>query len=642
MSPFLILTPRLLDHLSGGHNGEPSQEFLITLTVFGMLVLLGIEARRNTAPQVNWQGKHRWLLLATASFALWSAASLFWTADVGATLDHTVLWLNYTAVIFVGRIVLRRRSVLGLIAALMTAGLAVALFHFAQYWLSGKGRPLPSPIYANLGVTPELLVTILPLLFVVQLTIRRSVLAWIVLAVAAVVWMGSLSTYQRAPILALLMAIGLLALGLLTKWIVPRNKLRLAALVSVLILTGSFQMSLPAKVQDPLGKQTGKEFVVKQIKGIREMEVDTSSRLQFWGTALEMALAHPVLGIGAGAYKTGYVTYRRVANTHPYWGRVKDFSQLEGMDYVYRAHNEWMEILGELGCTGLVLIGTVVLALGGLLWKVPLQQQWLAVGVGAGSLAFFVSSSLTSYSFRWVPCGFTFFLLITLILPLHRKRASENTTAPAPSLHYTQWATAAFTLFILLGVTRTGQVMVGQLYQFQAQVAFDQEQGIALYQKALTIDPHNFSASAELGSLFYRSNRPQEAINHLEFGVRHGINNVSHHALLSFAYAQIGQPTRAREALQQAAEAYPGTIFARVLYAEALTKEGNLQAANDQRVAMRAINAEVAEVWELILQQGVKAASLAANQQRLPHPAKLEPKIGLSVIQERERIAQMR
>jgi hypothetical protein len=636
--PLLILTPRWLDHLSGGHNGEPSQEFVITLVMFGMLILLGVEARRNPALRVYRDGQSIWLLLAIASIALWSAASLWWTTDVGATQDHTVLWLNYTALILVGRLVLRRRSMMGLSALLLTAGCAVALFHFAQYWQAGTGRPLASPIYANLGVTPEILVTLLPLFFGVHLTVRRPGLAWGSLLMTAVVWIGSLSTYQRAPLLASCMALSLLALGLFAKWIVPRTRLRVVALAITLILTGSFQMSLPAKVQDPLGQQTGKEFVVQQIKGIRTMEVDTSSRLQFWATALEMALAHPVLGVGAGAYKTNYVAYRRVANAHPYWGRVKDFSQLEGMDYVYRAHNEFMEILGELGFPGLLLMSALVFVLTRLLWLTPRPQRWLAVSVGAGALAFFVSSGFTSYSFRWIPCGFTFFLLMTLIIPAQRTAARRANIVL--SLRYGRGVVLAGTLLLFLGVARTGQVMWSQSHQLQAQAALEDERRLTLYQKALAIDPYNFSASAEFGSLLYRSNRPQEAIAYLEAGVRHGINNISQHALLAFAYAQSGQPARSCEILQRVVEAYPGTLFARALYAEALTKEGNLSGAQEQRAVMHAINAGEAEVWQLILQHGLKTATLTAHQQKLPHPATLQPKIGLGVLQERQRLAQ--
>ena len=382
--PLLVLTPRLLDHPSGGHNGEPSQEFAITLALFGLLGLLAVEARHNANLQFSWRGRNAWLLLAAAAFTLWSAASVLWTADMGATQDHTVLWLSYTTLLFIGRIVLRKRSVIGLATMLVTTGLGIALFRLMQYWFISGDRALASALYLNLGVEPELLVTILPLVLVIQLTVRRPIIALICLLIAALMWMGSLSTYQRTPILALLVTSFCLAVGLMLRWGHLRSPLRLVMLGIVLCVASGVQFSLPSKIQgwNPVADESGKDFVIKQVKGIRAMEMDTSSRLQFWGAGLKMTLAHPLLGVGAGAYKTTYLQYRRSANAHPFWGRTKDYSQVEGTESTYRLHNEFVQVLSELGAVGLVLLAGLLLVLAGLLWHSPLPQRWLAWSVG--------------------------------------------------------------------------------------------------------------------------------------------------------------------------------------------------------------------------------------------------------------------
>ncbi len=430
----------------------------------------------------------------------------------------------------------------------------------------------------------------------------------------------------------MMLSLGLLTVGVLTKWVQARSKWRFVALCGALLLSSSWQMSLPSK-QDSQGRQNGSEFVRKQVEGIRELETDTSSRLQFWGTALEMARAHPLLGIGAGSYKSNYLTYRGIANQHPLWGNIKDFSQTEGAACVYRTHNEYLEILSELGLTGIVLLGAMLVALAGSIWKTSQQQRWLAVGVGICAVAFLLSSSLTSYSFRWVPCGAMFFLLASLVLPMTRPSATDSISAR-------RWIPAICALLLFCGIARTGQVLLSEHYQYQAQQQTneDQVQSIALYQKALAIDPYNFSASAGLGTMFYRRNSPALAIGYLERGRQHGVNDLSTLTMLSFAYAQTGQQQQAREVLQTTVSAYPGTILTRLLYAEALAREGNPQAANEQRAMVRAIKANDAEVWELILQQGFKAAALTANQQKLPHPAKLQPQNGVGLLQERERL----
>ncbi len=638
--PLLVLTPRLLDHPSGGHNGEPSQEFAITLVLFALLGLLAVEARHNANLRFSWRGRNAWLLLASAFFTLWSAASLLWTADVSATQDHTILWLSYTTLLFIGRIVLRKRSLIGLATMLVLTGLLVALFRLLQYWFTSGDRAVASAIYLNLGVEPELLVTILPLVLVLQLTVRRQSIALICLFIAAIMWMGSLSTYQRTPIIALLVTSLCLAVGLLLRWGRLRNPLRLVILGVVLCVASGLQLSLPSKIQgwNPVPAESGKDFVVKQVKGIRTMEMDTSSRLQFWGAGIEMVLAHPLLGVGAGAYKTTYLQYRRSANAHPFWGRTKDYSQVEGTESTYRPHNEFVEVVGELGVIGFVLLAGLLLVLAVLLWHLPPPQRWLALSVGTGVAAFLVSSSLSSFSFRWIPCGFTFFLLVALVLPMTQNIAAVR--REKVPLRFGYGAVAGLVLLGLLSVARTSQVMLSQYYELQGRVAeaVDQEQSEQLYQKALAIDPHNFSASAHIGALLYRAKRPREAVAPLERGLRYGVNNINQQALLSFAYAQSGDRTRAREVLQEATEAYPDSLFIRALYVEALERDGKISVANEQRAVLQAINTEEAEVWERIIRHGIKAATLAANERKLTHPANLLPKNGLGALQERERL----
>ncbi len=635
--PLLVLMPRLLDHPRGGHNGEASQEFAVTLALLALLGILIFEARHNANLQFSWRGRNALLLLSAALFTLWSALSLLWTTDVGATQDHTVLWLSYTILLFMGRIVLRKRSLMGLAAMLVTTGLLLALFRLAQYWLSSGQRSLASALYLNLGVEPELLVTILPLVLVIQLTVRRASVALLCLMSAVLMWMGSLSTYQRTPILALLAIAVCLGTGLLLRWGQLRSPLRLVTLGLVLCVASFVQLSLPSKIQgwSPVPNESGKDFVVKQVKGIRTMEMDTSSRLQFWGAGIKMALAHPLQGVGAGAYKTAYLQYRRSANDHPFWGRPKDYSQVEGIESTYRAHNEFVEVLSELGVVGLTLLTVLLMVLAIMLWRSPWPQRWLALSIGTGVIAFLLSSSLSSFSFRWIPCGLIFFLLVALLLPMTRKPVVVR-----HSFQFGYGAIAGLIFLALLSLARTSQVIGGEYYELQGQAAtvFDPQESERLYQKALALDPHNFSASAHLGELLYRAKRPQEAVIPLAQGLHYGVNHIEQQALLSFACSQSGDQARAQQVLQEACAAYPDSLFLRALYVEALERTGESAAAQEQRTVMRAMNAEETEIWERIIRFGVKATAVVAREKNLIHPANLLPKNGLSTLLERERL----
>lgn len=121
-------------------------------------------------------------------------------------------------------------------------------------------------------------------------------------------------------------------------------------------------------------------------------------------------------------------------------------------------------------------------------------------------------------------------------------------------------------------------------------------------------------------------------------GLHYGVNHIQQQALLSFAYAQSGDWTRAREVLQAATEAYPDSLFMRALYVEALEREGQNAAAQEQRAVMQALNTEEAAVWEYVIRSGIKSATTVALEKNLIHPAKLLPKNGLGVLLERERL----
>ncbi len=72
-----------------------------------------------------------------------------------------------------------------------------------------------------------------------------------------------------------------------------------------------------------------------------------SDRIYYLGSAFDMWFSHPVGGVGAGAY----------GDIHPeYQQRVVSAST--------SAHNEYVQILAELGLAGVVLLATVLLSLG--------------------------------------------------------------------------------------------------------------------------------------------------------------------------------------------------------------------------------------------------------------------------------------
>lgn len=77
--------------------------------------------------------------------------------------------------------------------------------------------------------------------------------------------------------------------------------------------------------------------------GGEDLDESAQNRLWAWETGLNMALAHPLNGVGIGTFEANYFFY-----TEHWLGR----------DYV--AHSTWFQVLGETGFPGLLLYATMI------------------------------------------------------------------------------------------------------------------------------------------------------------------------------------------------------------------------------------------------------------------------------------------
>jgi O-antigen ligase len=84
-------------------------------------------------------------------------------------------------------------------------------------------------------------------------------------------------------------------------------------------------------------------------------------RLLMWNTTLEMAAAHPIIGIGTGTFGAQYQPYRAVV-----FDRLADPAAVypareHGYDEAGHAHNDWLQVAAENGVVGLGLFAGMVL-----------------------------------------------------------------------------------------------------------------------------------------------------------------------------------------------------------------------------------------------------------------------------------------
>ena len=81
-----------------------------------------------------------------------------------------------------------------------------------------------------------------------------------------------------------------------------------------------------------------------------------SKRLDIWVTSWNMAVEHPLTGVGSKAFNHAYEDFK---------SEEDPFNPVDGVGGAYHAHHPWFSILAETGFTGVLgLIGIVVLMFG--------------------------------------------------------------------------------------------------------------------------------------------------------------------------------------------------------------------------------------------------------------------------------------
>jgi O-antigen ligase len=139
---------------------------------------------------------------------------------------------------------------------------------------------------------------------------------------------------------------------------IPRNTRRgiilFGSIVGLLVLFWSLGV-LPRSVVERLENSTQEFFAFEDVRGvdITPENYAVAERLAHWQAALNMATAHPWLGVGLGNYEVVYPIYRLLNWQEP----------------LGHAHNFYLNILAEAGIIGLLVYGKVWVVIISLTWR---------------------------------------------------------------------------------------------------------------------------------------------------------------------------------------------------------------------------------------------------------------------------------
>lgn len=618
------------------------QELAFAAVLVGTFGLLITRLDKLRTSIVHPNLPHPSLLISLVLFAVWIAASILWAANPYSATHHAFTWGAY--LLFFGLlhfVAARPRAMRASFYALATVVWILSLSCLIE-WLGGDAlsdhsfRANLKPTFRGFSGFGETMAVAAPIFGALALSVRKPRQAVLCGATSLAAWLVVLQAYQRAPILGAVAGLVVLGVGLVFfKGCRPRSLQRVGVLLAGLIVVAFLQLVVFAVTPgEPL-------TALERLKTTSTEEANTKVRLLYWGVGLEMFREHPLLGVGANNYEVAFPTAReQFAATHP-------ASSLLGMNeqlLTQYAHNEYIQILAELGIVGIVLFSAFCLLLARTLWGALRHSRnpLLALGAGAGLVAFFLSSAASAFSFRWFGGGLMCFFAAALVSHLSKASSAtgqaDSAVVSEPSPFHRAVPAAAFGFAVIMLIGAGMQAMNGVTHAW-AQTSTTPSQAERLYRQSLRFNPFDAASHFDFGSLLYQQRRYDEAVYHLQYAVGHGFNTSTSYAVLAAAQEELGDIAASERTLAIAAKAYPRSVFILVRHAAALNRLGKSEEAEKQFSQALAVDARAARGWYQLINFDIDAAlSAAQKDSSLAKPGELKPQTAIYlVLKENER-----
>lgn len=606
--PMALATPYLPGLPRPSPSGLPwRQEILIAILLSATLALLTRRARDFKTISLNINRTEIFWLIPAIAFALWNAASVTWAVYKYSAAHQAFAWGTYLLFFaLVRRVATHPRLLRASLVSLAALIWLLSLSCMVEFWgtLSAEATRT-STQFRYFGGFGEVVAVVIPLFATLALRLRRSKQAAFCGATAVVAWLAMLQALERAPIISASIALLMLAIAAtVLKQYRPRSLWRVVLLVAALSSATLLQVAPSTLTQ-------GRSSAFTRLQSTAASEPNTRVRLLFWGIGLEMFRAHTLMGVGANNYEIAYPQARaEFSKAHAGSSLITMHEEMS----VERAHNEYVQILSELGVIGFALFAAFCAALTCMVWRaVRRSRSPLALGSACSMLAFAVSSGASSFSFRWMGSSLLFFFAVALVShyaanATHRDEKINLTTFPARLVTMSGFV-LALVIFCAVAVQATNSVLLGL-----AQRSNSQSDSRRLHQMALSFNPYDAATNFSYGILLYEGSCASDALPHLRYSVARGLNTSGCYALLASAETEAGENASAERTLADAASVYPRSVFLRVRHATALAEVGRMEEAQREYTVALALDERAARGWWQLINFGINAARDAAQK----------------------------
>lgn len=605
--PLILLAP----YVPGLPRPSPSgltwrQEILAALLFSITLGILAVRVRPGSQPELKAGRNRLFLIIPLLLFVAWSGASTIWAANPYPALHHTFVWGAYLLfLVLAEQVALRPR----LLSASVTALGVVILIISLSCIIGSLATPLS--LFRNNGLG-EPLAIIVPLFIALSLQIRRRGAAIFCGLTALAAWLAMLQMFERTPFIATTAGMMLLTLFALA---LPRfrpQSLRRAVILLIAFASTFFLQTVSTQFVKGAGAPV--PHLISRLKETSADDLNSRARFLFWGAALEMLRERPVTGIGADNYDVAFADARaRFSARNP----DSPLVEINEGFLAVRAHNEYLQILSELGIVGFFLFLSFAAAL---IWAafraLRRARSPLVPGAIASLTTFAISSGASSVSFRWMGSGLVFFFAAALVLRFATLETEIIKTASigrAPL--FMRRATVIAFAFSLVMLFAMGAQSINVVMNGAAQASALPVEAESRFRSALFWNPFDAAAHFNYGMWLQTQGRAKEAVQHIRYGVENGINTSVCYIYLASAEAESGDMAASERTIARAIEVYPRSVFLRIRHAAALASLGRMQDAQAEYTKALAFNGPAARSWWQFICFGKEAASAAARKE---------------------------
>lgn len=613
-----------------GFPWKPELAASIILLHFFTFYLLKSRNLRISIPNV----KTLWILAPFTVFVLWSGVSALWAESVSGVLHHTLVWAVYLIffVVFTNFVSDRKFLTISVFSLLTVIGIISILCVF-EFLFSAV---INETFGFRYGRYAEIFAAVFPLFFSFSLRLKGKHLS-AVSVIGVCVWLGILFALSRTAFFSAILGFSIFfAFRLFSKTGAAENK-RMILAASVIVFLTLFAQFVGFRSE-------GESSVFSRLNNPGENADNTVSkniRFLFWGTAKEMIAANPALGVGADNFALKFDDYRVKFSARE---ENKETARQDENALPERAHNEYLQILAELGIVGGMIFLTLIFGIVKLSFT-EIKQSFLQRSsildhaAAAGIVAFLFNSLFSSFSFRLMQNGLVFFFLLALLL---RKQFIQNLDEKSSAFQFspriqTTFASVAILLCLSLTVY-SGLKATSQYLVYKGERTIEFEDSKIYFETAELLDPANPSPNFSFALRLMQENYYRESAAEFQKAIDKGLYNSIVYSHLTTAQVLAGDFQEAKKTLARACEIYPHSVFLRIRYSVILKENNNFTEAEKQLEIAKSLDGKQAETWRSLVTNGAMRTveNSKTNKQILPL-AELKPEPNLyAILNERQ------